>query len=140
MIKRLLWLRESSVALLSGTTHQSSGPRRSRAVATGLWIVAVLACLLGAYPLFAALAQLGPSISDDTIEDFNAGYVSRPVRLIAVDGFSSGDQGWYLDPGTSGRLVYRVPIKAGSRIGLDLWMYSPAGVSSRVVAHVAGAA
>ena len=138
MIRRLLWLRDASVALLSGTTHQSSGPKRSRVVATGLWIVAVLACLLGAYPLFAGLAQLGPSISDEAIEDFNAGYVSRPERLIAVEGFKSGDQGWYLDPGTSGRLVYRVPIHAGSRIGLNLWMYSPAGVSSRVVAHVAG--
>jgi hypothetical protein len=97
-----------------------------------------LACLLGAYPLFAALAQLGPSISDEVVEAFNAGQVLRPERLVAMDGFKPGDQGWYLNSGTSGRLVYRVPLQAGGTVGLNLWMYSPAGVTNQVAAHVAG--
>ena len=138
MIKRRLWPRESKVTLVSGTAQQSAGPRQSRIAATGLWVVAALACLLGTYPLFAALVQLGPATSDEVVENFNAGFVSRPDRLLVVEGFKSGDRGWYLDSGASGRLVYRAPVQAGSSLGLILWLYTPAGVHSQVLARALG--
>ena len=120
------------------TTSQSSWLARRRVVAVCIWALAVLACLLGAYPLLAALAQPGTATSDEVIEYFDSGYVSRPERLLAVEGFHPGDQGWYLDSGASGRLVYQVPVRPGSGVGLNLWMNSPPGVSSEVIARVAG--
>ena len=120
------------------TTSQSSWRARRRVVAVCIWALAVLTCLLGAFPLLAALAQPGTATSDEVIEYFDGGYVSRPERLLAVEGFRPGDQGWYLDPGASGRFVYEVPAKVGSGVGMNLWMNSPPGVSTQVVALVAG--
>jgi hypothetical protein len=72
------------------------------------------------------------------IEDFNQGAVQKPDRLVTVDGFQLGDTGWYLDPGNTGRLVYRVPGKAGAAIGVNLWVYSPAGVTNAISVSAPG--
>jgi hypothetical protein len=107
-------------------------------VAVGIWVLATLAFLAASLPLFAALAQPGTSSSDVITEDFNAGRIVRPDRLVSVVGFKSGDQGWYLDSGTSGRLVYRIPGATRGAIGLTLWLNVPSGVTDTVIARAQG--
>jgi len=123
---------------MSQRLRQALFRRGSSPFAVGLWVLATLAFLVASFPLFAALAQPGTSSSDEITEDFNAGHVARPDRLLAVDGFTPGDQGWYLDSGASGRLVYRIPVHPGTSVGLNLWVSAPAGVSVRIVGRAEG--
>jgi hypothetical protein len=97
-----------------------------------------LVLLAGTLPFLAALAQPGTSTTQEINEDFIHGTVVKPDRLLAVDGFHMGDHGWYLDAGTSGRLVYRVPGYAGTRIGVNLWIYLPDGVTNTVSVSAPG--
>jgi len=101
-------------------------------------MLATLAFLVASFPVFAALAQPGTSSSDEITEDFNAGHVAQPDRLVSVKGFTAGDQGWYLDAGASGRLVYRIPVHPGTSVGLNLWVNAPAGVNVRIVGRAEG--
>lgn len=103
-----------------------------------MWVFATLAFLAASSPLIASLAQPGTSTSDEITEDFNAGRVARPDRLVSVDGFTPGDFGWYLDSGASGRLVYRIPAHAGETIGLNLWLNVPSGVTDSVIGRAQG--
>ena len=99
----------------------------------GLWLLGLVASAAACYPLLAALAQPGPELTDLVVEDFKGGNVARPERLLAVSGFRAGENGWYLEPGASGQLLYRVPGGAGGRIGVILSIDSPAGVTSSVL-------
>ena len=99
-----------------------------------LWILAVTVSLLGVAPLVSALKQAGPDIADQDVEDFNSGHVAHPNQLLMTQGFRAGDQGWYLAPGETGRLVYRVMGHAGRRIDIQLWMYSQPNVDTTIVA------
>jgi hypothetical protein len=116
-----MWIRSAASAV-------RNSPRARKAAAPLLALLLLVATL----PLLAALAQPGTSSSDVVIEDFNQGAVLKPDRLVIVEGFQLGDRGWYVDPGATGRLVYRVPGKAGAAIGVNLWVYSPAGVTNSV--------
>jgi Dolichyl-phosphate-mannose-protein mannosyltransferase len=100
----------------------------------GLWFLGFFASALACYPLLASLSQPGPELSDYVIEDFRGGQLARPERLMSVNGFEVGGDGWYLAPGESGQLRYRVPGGAGGRIGLTLSVNTPAGVTSTVFA------
>jgi hypothetical protein len=111
---------------------------RSRRVAVGIWVIAALAFAAACFPLFASLAQLGTTSSDEVTEDFNAGHIARPDRLLVVDGFSAGDRGWYLDPGASGRLEYQIPGRSGSTIELNLWVDAGDGVTDTIIVRAAG--
>jgi hypothetical protein len=129
----------------SGGSNQTGAPLRKklrgprlRGVRAGVWILVTLAFVAASYPLFAALAQPGTSSSDEVVEDFNSGHVARPDRLISVDGFKAGDLGWYLDPGTNGRLVYRIPGSAGKTIALSLWIDVSSGVTDTVIGGATG--
>jgi MYXO-CTERM domain-containing protein len=82
--------------------------------------------------MLAALIQPGISTSNQVMEYFGQGVVVKPERFVAVEGFHLGDHGWYLDPGASGRLVYRVPGFAGTRIGVNLWIYLPDGITNAI--------
>ena len=94
--------------------------------------LAALVLLAGTLPLLAALAQLGTSTTNEINEDFIHGSVYKPDRLITVTGFQAGEHGWYLNPGSDGRLVYRVPGYPGTTIGVNLWVYLPDGVTNSV--------
>src|SRR5256885_14610048 len=96
--------------------------------------------LIAVYPLLAALAQPGTSASNEVIEDFSNGFVAHPQSLISVEGFRAGDKGWYLDAGANGRLVYRITGKSSSQTAINLWINSPAGVTSTVIARTDGRA
>ncbi len=100
--------------------------------------MATVAFLVACWPLFAALAQPGANSSDEITEDFNAGRVARPDRLVSVDGFKPGDYGWYLDSGASGRLVYRIPMHAGTTVRLNLWINAPSGVTVTIIGRAQG--
>jgi hypothetical protein len=120
------------VSLSSAISRATSAFRLSFRPQTIAWALAVLILLAGTLPILATLAQPGINSSDEIIEDFNQGAVLKPDRLVMVEGFQLGDTGWYLDPGASGRLVYRVPGKAHAAIGVNLWVYSPAGVTNSI--------
>lgn len=90
--------------------------------------------------MFAALAQPGSSTSDQVDEYFDGGHIARPDRLVSIDGFTAGDYGWYLGPGTSGRLVYRIPHQLGTTIGLSVWLYAFPGVTNSIIAGTEGQA
>jgi O-Antigen ligase len=98
------------------------------------WLVATVLFLAGSLPMFGALAQQGSSASDVIDEYFDGGHLARPDRLVSIDGFTAGDNGWYLSPGASGRLVYRIPRQAGSTIGLSVWLYAFPGVTNAILA------
>ena len=107
-------------------------PNFSRRAA--LWLVATVLFLAGSLPIFGALAQPGSSAPDEIDEYFDGGHITRPDRLVSIDGFTAGERGWYLSPGASGRLVYRIPRQAGSTIGLSIWLYALPGVTNDIVA------
>jgi len=90
--------------------------------------------------MFGALAQPGSSTSDEVDEYFDGGHVARPDLLVSIDGFTAGAYGWYLGPGTSGRLVYRIPRQAGTTIGLSVWLYALPGVTNSITASTEGQA
>jgi hypothetical protein len=89
-----------------------------------LWLATLLGCMAAAAPVVAALAQPGESRSSELVEDFNHGRIHQPEALIVNSGFHSGLDGWYLAPGTEGRLVYRVAKPVGHRLVAKVWMYS----------------
>jgi hypothetical protein len=101
-------------------------------------VVLALLLLAGTLPILAALAQPGTSSSQEINEDFVHGAISRPSRLLTVEGFQAGDHGWYLNAGASGRLVYRVPGYPGTRIGVNLTIYAPSGVTNTVSVSAPG--
>lgn len=103
-----------------------------------LWLAAILLTSVAIAPLLVAIWQPGPAVFDEVVEDFNGGHLVRPQQLLLVQGFRSGDQGWTLAGGTTGRLIYRVIGHEGRKIGLHLWMYSPPGVNTTVVATSLG--
>src|SRR6266481_6196087 len=110
--RRVLYLTAVPETVNSGLSAVASTLRRSpRAPMVALALVA-LVLFAAVLPLLGALAQPGTSSSDQVIEDFNLGTVHKPDQLVMVEGFHPGDIGWYLDPGATGRLVYRVPSKA----------------------------
>src|SRR6266478_6181513 len=134
----VLYLTAVPVTFNSGLSAVASTLRRSpRAPIVALALVA-LVLFAAVLPLLGALAQPGTSSSDQVIEDFNLGTVHKPDQLVMVEGFHPGDIGWYLDPGATGRLVYRVPSKARTAIGVNLWVYSPAGVTNSVSVSAPG--
>lgn len=90
--------------------------------------------LAGSLPMFGALAQPGTSTSGEVDEYFDGGHIARPDRLVSIEGFTAGERGWYLSPGASGRLVYRIPHQAGTTIGLNVWLYASPGVTNAIVA------
>ncbi len=102
--------------------------------------MATLLFLAGSLPMLGALAQPGSSTSDQIDEYFDGGHIARPDRLVSIDGFTAGAYGWYLGPGTSGRLVYRIPHQPGTTIGLSLWLYAFPGVTNSITASAEGQA
>jgi hypothetical protein len=71
-------------------------------------------------------------------ETFNDGAVTAPQRVDAT-GFKPCPNGWCLDPGTSGTLVYQV-VPAQDVATLVLWSMLPPGGSNRVSVSVDGGA
>src|SRR5260370_42458709 len=100
--------------------------------------MATVALLVACWPLFAALAQPGANSSDEITEDFNAGHVARPDRLVSVDGFKPGDYGWDLDLGASGRRLYRIPMHAGSTARAHVGLNAPSAVPGAAIAGAHG--
>jgi hypothetical protein len=92
--------------------------------------------LAGSLPMFGALAQPGFSASDEVDEYFDGGHIARPDRLVSIDGFTAGTDGWYLGPAASGRLVYRIPRQPGTTIALSVWLYALPGVTNSVTAGI----
>lgn len=134
----MLYLTAVPVTFNSGLSAVASAFRRlPRAVTAASALVALMLFAL-VLPLLQALGQPGTSSSDVVIEDFNQGAVQKPDRLVLVEGFQLGDTGWYLDPGAAGRMVYRVPGKPGTAIGVNLWVYLPAGVTNSVSVSAPG--
>jgi hypothetical protein len=116
----------------------ASGFRHSSQASTIGAALLALILLAGTLPLLAALAQPGTSTSEEINEDFIHGTIVRPDRLLTVEGFQAGDQGWYLNAGASGRLVYRVPGYPATRIGVNLWLYLRAGVTNTISVSAPG--
>lgn len=100
--------------------------------------VAGLLSLLGTLPLLAALKQPGTTTTNQVDEFFVHGTVVKPDRLILVEGFQQAAQGWYLDPGASGKLVYRVPGHPGTTTAVNLWLNLTGGVSDAVSVSAPG--
>jgi hypothetical protein len=56
-------------------------------------------------------------------ENFNYGHVEERDGLVALEGFASNLDGWYLLPGSHGRLIYRFPRTPNARMVAAIWVY-----------------
>ena len=135
----------TACALLTAVPVRSIAParavsalRRSARALVAVTAFALLVLFAGTLPLLAALKQPGTSTSNEIIEDFGQGAIEKPDRLVQVQGFHLGNKGWYLDPGTSGRLVYRAPGYPGTAIGVNVWILLPDGVTNSISVSAPG--
>ena len=110
---------------------------RPKALTVALAVAGLLS-FLGTLPLLAALKQPGTTTTNQVDEFFVHGTVVKPDRLILVEGFQQAAQGWYLDPGASGTLVYRVAGHPGTTTAVNLWLNLTGGVSDAVSVSAPG--
>src|SRR5947207_7198162 len=99
--------------------------RLSGASAKAAWLAAIGLSIIFCGSLIPFLAGSGLVWNETVTENFNFGELKRPENLIAVEGFLSNQDGWYLGPKTQGRLVYRIPASPDARPAVALWVYMP---------------
>ena len=90
--------------------------RRGITWTSAAWLATVVLAIILCGPLFSLLRGAGFEWRNTVTEDFNYGRVEVRDGLVAVEGFASNQDGWYLLPGSHGRLIYRIPRTPDARM------------------------